>query len=344
MQITLFIPGLTGPAARYDAAYLPDAPVLDRLLARGRHSPQPDVSAPAVIARLFGCPPEPGRDVPVAAVTHTVDAAGVGRGTWLRADPVYLRPDRRGAVLFDAASLDLDLRDALALAAAAKPVLEAAGYRLEMPCAERWYVRVDAMPDLRTVELDRVAGRDISAAMPGGADAPGWLRLLNEIQMVLHQCAANADRAARGLPPVNSVWFWGVGPTPAPLPGAWQRIHGTDLFLRGLAELAGSACLPVPVDIDACMADAAGAGNVLVLIEDCARPSAYGDVERWRAAVAELERRWFARIPALVRSGAVSSARILCAGLDVSVNRWNLLGFWRRGAGLAQLAPGVAAP
>lgn len=278
----------------------------------------------------------------MAAVTHTIDAAGVGRGIWMRADPVHLRPDRHGAVLLDAAAVGLDTRDALALAAEVKPVLEAAGHHLEMPCAERWYLRLNSLPDLRTVELDRVTGRDISAAMPSGPDATRWLRLLNEIQMVLHQSPVNADREARGLAPVNSLWFWGSGATPTPVPRRWQRIHGADLFLRGLAELGGNVCLPVPAGMDECLADADSTGHPLVMIDTCAQPAAYQAVEAWSTAVLELERRWFAPLYAALKGRRLAQAQVITAGLDVVIRPLDLMCVWRRHETLKQLAPGVA--
>jgi hypothetical protein len=42
----------------------------------------------------------------------------------------------------------------------------------------------------------------------------GWYKLLNEMQMFLHQHEVNQDREHRGLLPVNSLWFWGGGDLP----------------------------------------------------------------------------------------------------------------------------------
>ena len=38
-----------------------------------------------------------------------------------------------------------------------------------------------------------------------------WYKLLNEIQMFMHQHPANQRRLQRGLLPINSLWFWGAG-------------------------------------------------------------------------------------------------------------------------------------
>lgn len=42
----------------------------------------------------------------------------------------------------------------------------------------------------------------------------GWYKLLNEMQMFLHQHQVNQNREQRGLLPANSLWFWGGGNRP----------------------------------------------------------------------------------------------------------------------------------
>lgn len=38
-----------------------------------------------------------------------------------------------------------------------------------------------------------------------------WYKLLNEMQMFMHQHPVNQQRIQRGLVPINSLWFWGAG-------------------------------------------------------------------------------------------------------------------------------------
>jgi len=344
VHLTLFIPGLTGPKARYSTEYLPLVPALDRLLSRGSVRSLVNQSFHFALARLFGCSPPSGQDVPVAAVTHQLDAAGAGQGIWMRADPVFLRPDRRSVVLLDAGSARLDTRDALALAAEVKPLLESRGYELEVPCPERWYLRLQNMPRISTTELEQVVGRDIASALPGGSDAATWHRLLNEIQMLLHQSAVNVDRETRGLAPINSLWFWGCGSTPAPVPQRWTVIHGTDLFLRGLAEIGGGACLPVPSGANECLANGEAEDQVLVVLESCRRAAAHQEVEMWGAAVRELEQRWFKPLAGALQRGALLSLSLITDEMELEVRPLSLLCLWRRHRTLASLAPGVAPP
>ncbi len=344
VHLTLFIPGLCGPKARFSNEYLPDVPALNRLLSRGSLGAPVNQSFHFTLARLFGCAPPSGQDVPVAAVTHQLDAAGVGQGIWMRADPVYLRADMRSVILLDAQSVRLDTRDALALAAEVKPLLESQGYQLEVPCPERWYLRLQVMPQISTTELEQVMGRDIASALPAGPDSASWRRLLNEIQMLLHQSAVNTDRETRALAPINSLWFWGCGPTPTPVPQRWTAIHGTDLFLRGLAEVGGSVCLPVPSGANECLANAEREDRVLVVMENCRRAAAGQEVEVWSAAVRELEQRWFKPLAGALQKGALRSLSLITDGLELEVRQLSLLCLWRRQRTLASLAPGVASP
>lgn len=344
MQLTLYIPGLRGPKARFSADYLPAVPALDLLLSRGRITDSTERSSYATLASLFGCAPEPGHDVPVGAVTHELDAGGVGRGIWMRADPVHLRADRGGVILLEAATVGLDTRDALALAAEVKPLLESPGHQLEVPCAERWYLRLARLPQLRTTELEQVAGRDIGAALPSGPEAALWGRLLNEVQMALHQSAVNEDRERRGLAPINGLWFWGAGAVPAPDPNRWTAIYGEDLFLRGLAELGGSASLAPPSGAVECLADADGNARVLAVLQSCRHAAAYQEVEAWSAAVQALEQRWFAPLVNSLRRRALDRLSLSTDGAEIEVQPRDLLCIWRRRGTLRQLAPGVVTP
>jgi hypothetical protein len=57
--------------------------------------------------------------------------------------------------------------------------------------------------------------------------------------VLLHQHPLNAQRRERGLPPINSLWFWGGGRLPSRVSSAWQGVIGEDLLLLALAKRAG---------------------------------------------------------------------------------------------------------
>ena len=229
-----------------------DLRALDRLLARAVHAVEPaaDGSIEALAFRMFGheahpavgggpdvpcagtsshpavgggpatggIPHAPGADWPVAAVTALVDCDAsidvCGTGTWLRADPVHLRPDVADLVLFDAVDVGVSREEARALAEAVNEALRPGGPVIDAAHPHRWYVALEAPARMATTPLSLAAGAGISAAMPRGPDAPRWRRWMNEVQMALHDCPVNAERERRGAVPINSIWFWGGGSLP----------------------------------------------------------------------------------------------------------------------------------
>ena len=80
---------------------------------------------------------------------------------------------------------------------------------------------VNALPAgtiIREQDLERVLLRDVRAWMPDAKQARALHRLHSEMQMLLYTHAFNDERAARGLPVVNSFWVHGTGPLPTPAP------------------------------------------------------------------------------------------------------------------------------
>ncbi|MDH3220822.1 MAG: hypothetical protein OEN02_04115 [Gammaproteobacteria bacterium] len=70
-----------------------------------------------------------------------------------------------------------------------------------------------------------------------------WYKLLNEMQMFLHQHPLNQGRVARGLRPINSLWCWGGGTQlPVVARPAW---YCDDLVLNRFAESLQLATAPL---------------------------------------------------------------------------------------------------
>ena len=81
-----------------------------------------------------------------------------------------------------------------------------------------------------------------------------------EIEMWLHEHPVNLRRAARGVPPVRSLWLWGASAPERPAPAAGfagpdgagaaradaesLRVHSDDAWVRAAARLAGATLAP----------------------------------------------------------------------------------------------------
>ena len=257
MQLTLALPGWPGAL---DALERPLAPGLQRLIARGRRRDPEVRDRHDLLCGLFGLAPEPGRDLPVAALCRLADGSEPDDGCWLRADPVHLVVDRDRVYLGGILPVDQD--EAAALIETCNGLLAEEGMHLETGASGRWYLRVPEPPAFATVPPAAAVGGDVAALLPAGPEAARWRGLLTELQMLLHDHPVNAARAERGAPAINSLWPWGAGRLPMVAPGRWRAVYsgaaapdtGTAsdddaCLVRGLALQAGVTVGPVPEDL-----------------------------------------------------------------------------------------------
>jgi hypothetical protein len=167
----------------------------------------------AQLARWFAMTPA---GWPSAAIQRQAEAGDAGAHAWLRADPVHLRAEMNGARLAACGTLGLDGADADALVACIAPSFDEFGIDIGRTLPAHWYLRlpVGLPPPPATFSPGDALGRDLLALLPGGEAGRAWRRLQTEAQILLSQHPVNASRTARGLPAVNSVWFWGGGALP----------------------------------------------------------------------------------------------------------------------------------
>ncbi|WP_085314961.1 hypothetical protein [Derxia lacustris] len=184
--------------------------------------------------------------------------------------------------------------EAAALAEAIAPSLDPLGAQLLRPTPDEWFLHWPALDSLRTAEPLRALGRNIDlwgARGPGGeydAVARHWRRLQNEIQMSWFEHPVCAAREARGAATVNGLWVHGGGSlalagAAAPSPVAAIAARADQLSLRALARLHRAAEPAREPGTDA-----------LILLDELEVPAAREDWAGWRAAIAALERDWFA--------------------------------------------------
>ncbi|HEY0660584.1 MAG TPA: phosphoglycerate mutase [Lysobacter sp.] len=197
------------------------------------------------LARVFDILP---RGWPVAAATRQRDVGDAPLSAWLRADPAYVRPDINGARLLahgDALSLTAEDRDALL--PPLRPLFGDVGFLIDAPTPSRWYVRLPREARLPVFSSPSDAlGADLFEHLPDGSEGRRWRALLSEAQVVLHNHPRNAERIARGLPPINSLWFWGAGVLPDHVRTSFTAVASSDEALQAFAALAGVESRPLP--------------------------------------------------------------------------------------------------
>jgi len=236
-QLTLLLP----TRSRFRGQPLPVE--LGRVLGRADMAADAAAGIKPQLQRHFDVIP---RHCPEAPITRQLDARDATAHAWLRADPAYIQPDINGARMLACGDLGLSADDCEALLAPLKPVFGNEGFPISAPAPQRWYLmlpRESKLPAFSPPE--DVLGDNLEQHLPAGDAGRRWRRLLNEAQIILHNHPLNAQRIARGQPPVNSLWFWGGGvlPDSVSLKG---HAYGDEAMLRGLAELAKSPVRPLP--------------------------------------------------------------------------------------------------
>jgi len=325
-RIALLVPGLFGPAGQPDGERRFAA--LETLLARADRGTRDMVGFEARLFDLFGVARPPDGDWPVAAVTRIVDAGVVDNDWWMRADPVHLHASGGGLILTDAAELKLTQQEASGLVAELMEVFTADGWLFKAAHPQRWYLRPLTPPDIRTHALPYITGRDIHSYLPYGPDAKTWHTILSEIQILLHTSNVNQAREARGLLPVNSLWFWGAGRLPQLGHTGWTRVWSDEPLGLGLARLAG---IPGATASDAPARWLQAAGSQLVILDQARRPVGYGDDADWGDYIHEINERWIAPALQALKQNALQQLTLYTdSGAEFTLSARALRRWWRR--------------
>ncbi|HEY9199364.1 MAG TPA: hypothetical protein VIR60_08360 [Gammaproteobacteria bacterium] len=331
LTLSLLIPGLLGPLAGMDArAFIArHCPTLAILLSRAQGTHEP-ADTDALRYRLLGYALSESHDRPDAWLSYQFDTGAVAPGALLRADPVHLRANQSGLVLFDAENLHVTAAEARALADTFNQHYAAEGLRLELPTPTRGYLHLSRQPDLRTTPLTRALGRDVDACLPTGPEAPQWHRFLNEVQMLFHTHPVNQAREARGQPMINSLWLWGGGRPLTATASDWRQVWCHDAALRGLAWLNGIRASEPSSDAHAWLREAVGDRH-LMYVDGLRHAGAYADLESWSAQMERWEHDWFAPLTQALRQGQLKELRLYPDdGRLYRVSRWDLWKFWRK--------------
>lgn len=344
MQCTILIPHLWWSRGAGEEAYRElHLPNLETLAARARLCRFAPIGWEGWLCQAFEV--ERQRDWPVAPLTLTIDGGEVGEGYWLRADPVHLRAYRDRLVLADASAFAVSRAESDALIAALNAHFEADGLRFSAPHTERWYLRLDADPQIATAALDDVAGAAIDPFLLRGANAMHWQRIVNEAQMLLHAHGVNEAREARGELPINGVWLWGGGRR-ATVPGRhFSTLTGDDPLAVALAAHADIAAAPLAPGAQEWLKSdfAIGAGrNHLVLLGQLVRPARRGDLETWRNTLQALDVHWIAPLLDALKAGQLRELALVAPGIGAcqrfDLRRTDLMRFWRMRRSLAHYA------
>ena len=323
-------------------------PALEKMLGRGHSENLEPASLEDLLCESFGVPYD--GDAPIAPISAAFD--GLDAGCWLRADPVHLHLRRDQMLLLPVMEIGAD--EAGEICSSLNRHFAGQGMEFFAPHAQRWYVRLDALPRIRTTPLSQVVGSDVRNVLPSGEDAAHWHRVFNEVQMLMHAHPLNEVRDARGALAINSVWFWGGGcdsaygslhssgePVGLPLAGAllqknYDRVSSDDVSAGMFATSSGAIFSVWPEK----WRDADNNGRQLLVWTGLRAALLDGNLGAWRAALQDFEYGHLRPIWQALRSGSVASLRIDILGRDgmqrVLLTPRDAWAFWKRSTRLAE--------
>jgi hypothetical protein len=222
-----------------------------------------------------------GTQIPFAALTRSLDSADAASALWLRADPAWVVADAVTLRLLACGNMDLSPSDSEQLARSLKPLFGDAGFPLEATTPSRWYLRCPSGATLPAFSTPQAAlGDDVARHLPEGDAGRRWQHLLNEAQVILHNHPLNAERVRRGMPPVNSLWFWGAGMLPDWVRTTGSVVVSSDQIVHALSRLAK---VPVVNEVADTLATATADSHILIDADVPAGPvleSAWQPVQR----------------------------------------------------------------
>ncbi len=270
-------------------------------------------------------------DLPVAALTRSIDAGKVELGSWLRADPVHLKADRDRVVMFGNRDLNVTMTEAVQLANEFNHFFCEDDIRLETPTPTRWYLRLPSPPRIKTTPLADVVGQDIHPLLPRGEEAIIWHKLLNESQMLFHSSETNQRRTANGQPTINSLWLWGGGPLPERKPVDWQGIWSSETLASALAEYFGIAHTSTPVSAENLLNHTKANEAHMVILEGATEAAQFQDIGAWRQFIEEFSSEWITPLLQAIKEGRLNGCRIVSTeGENFTVTTKNLRRWWKR--------------
>jgi hypothetical protein len=351
-QITLVLPfALPAPEFAPDLTRSLDAPALAALLSRtaAHQRPPYDERARALphetwLARALGL--EQYGQPAFAAAAMRGFGLEPADGTWFIINPSHIEIARSHLLMPDLRQLGLAEDDSRALFAAARPLFEEAGYRLEYGDADTWFMRADDWTGMDTATPDAAVGINLTDCMPAGPRALAYRKLQNEVQMLWFTHPANAAREARRQGAVNAFWLWGGANAATQHPAGATTLVAAQAGTHAAPQKAGGgkviATFETPGWLSALgsnrLATLDGIAQLerdtLLICGNVAAPALAADWSAWLHEMQRLEAGLFAPLLAALRQGTVSQARLVlshrAAHADFTTTAMAQRKFWRR--------------
>lgn len=355
--LTLLVPGLLDGVAHLDkvpAQELPDLASFSCLLSRGKLHYFDKRDYYSYLFDYFSIDPQHSEFPAVAPVDYFYQhypqgyslqdqAGGVIENRWvMRADPCFMTPDRDQLVLLESDKIDLSYHEATQLIADIndffQPFAEENFWQLELSpeisSPLSWFISSTQPINIHSRPTSWVKGHSIKPFLLTGDNQSSWLKLFNEMQMVLHQSEVNRQRRLQGKLPVNSVWFWGagqiIGRSDKTCEDSENIVFSNDPVVKGLSQLAHYKLHKLPDNAEQLFTKT-NRGSAVVVMDQLIESVRDADVYAWIDWMKQFEKEWLEPIFSALKSGQLNQLILLSpAGIELKVTRRNLNHWWKR--------------
>lgn len=197
--------------------------------------------------------------LPIAPITGLADGLDTKEGYWLRADPIEIRQEAKGACFYGSRYLDMNLTQAQHIANDLQAIVRDYGYELFVPYPYRWYIKLSHEVDLTTASPEVMLGQPLANDVKSNNKKVQALWM--EIKTHLKACPINLGLKRE----ISNLWLWGGGRLPDLSQLTWQRICGDGPISRGIAEI-----LQVPFcnKLHKVVAEAQSSENDLIVVNE----------------------------------------------------------------------------
>jgi hypothetical protein len=302
-------------------------PALEQVLSKGRSHRIESITANHLRFSLFGCDAE--KTVPVAALTHLSDRTTRRQGDyyWLRADLVTMQAGMAQVFMISDGFADLSADERKVVECCVQEVFSQEEIKADTNHPGRWCMALSEPLDFQFLSLEQALGMDVAEALPGHPGALPWKRLLNEVQIALHNCPVNIRRRQNGQQEINSVWFWGGGTMPeSSAQNPIESVYSEQPVTRGLA-IINNCRLKAQTQAD--LDDMSQAGQSMLIDWLPETVSAKAELDRLEILASDLLNR--------VRIAGASLTLLNGSGRGWFYDRGARRRFWKRTAPLTSL-------
>jgi hypothetical protein len=330
-QITLVLPfALPPPELAPDLVRALQAPALAALLTRASAAALPFDDSLRVLpheawlAQTLGLSPD-GQPAYAAAVMRGF-GLDPGADSWFIINPAHIDIARNHLSIGDMRRLQLDEKHARALFNTARPLFDELGKTLLYGDPSTWFMRAGDWNTLQTASPDAAVGLNLTDWLPGGPCALQFRKLQNEVQMLWFEHAANIEREARGLQPINSFWPWAMAESGAAV--ATTAAFATAAVPAWLAALANCPAPALPNPFGGNAADS------LFVRGDLCQAAIGADWSGWLGHMHRLEQTLFAPALAALMQGHNAKLKLVLGNRhshqEFVTTKWAQHAFWRR--------------